>query len=154
MFEPIIDHAKLQISTTVSRYSGQAVMAILVAIGAFFAVLAVYFILEREFGSVVASAIMCGVFLGLALIVALYVAARQKSNDRELRQSARQLSVVTNLAAISPVAVTGGRRLAQMVGWRASALILAAIAASILANRSASGSMDDSGGSRGRRSRG
>jgi hypothetical protein len=132
MLTSIFDHARLTIDAGIAHYVGRLAIAIPVAVAFGFATGATYLLLSEEFGPVGACAILAGVYLVVAFIVAMIVVAYERNQRIMLHQAAQQSALMSGLMTAAPVALAGGGQIARSIGLKAplllgSALLVAAL---------------------------
>jgi hypothetical protein len=143
MFNSLIDHAKLRVSSATTKLVGRIIVGVLFLIAAGFGVAAIQIALIESVGAIMACIIMAAAFVLLALLVAVVVVLQQRHQDSRLRHTAQQSALMSGIMSASPAAIMGGARLARLVGRRAPLFMLGALAGGMLLARSSLSTAQD-----------
>lgn len=135
MFRSFIDHAKMTVSATVSKYAGRIIVAALLLVAAGFALAAIAVKLSDVFGPMTAYSLLAGVFAVVALLAYLVVMANERHRQTLLRRTEFDTSALTTtLAAAAPMVLAQG---ASLLGRRAPLLVIGLLIAGYFMTRNA-----------------
>lgn len=146
MFGHLVDQAKLRATIAATHYGGLAGAAVLFIIAASFAVAAIFILIAKQAGVLVACVTMAVVFLVLAIVVAMMMLSRERTQRLALRQAAQRSAMSSamsaGVASVLPSLLSGGRRMAKSSGLSTPLVLGSVVVAALLAMRSRTASAD------------
>lgn len=144
MLGHLVEHTKLRLTIAATHYGGRALVTGLFLIAAAFGVAAVFVLIAQEAGAVAACVTMAIAFLLLAIVLAMIMASRERTQQLAMRQAVHNSAMSASFASMLPQVFAGGllsqgRRVLKTTGLGRPLVLGSVLVALLFAMKSRSG---------------